>query len=176
MNEFEVLIVVMETGKTYLIYSTCHRILSEWTCHICLLTQAQNIKNFKSQRWQYLLNFNSQRRLLLTGTPLQNSLMELWSLMHFLMPHLFQSHKDFKEWFSNPLSGMIEGSREYNEGLIKRLHKVGFSLVQYYTLCFQVISPRNWQTSNPSGFWQPLVTLSRMQNHCVVMFMFMIQL
>lgn len=89
-----------------------------------ILDEAQNIKNFKSQRWQYLLNFNSHCRLLLTGTPLQNSLMELWSLMHFLMPHVFQSHKDFKEWFSNPLSGMIEGSREYNEGLIKRLHKV----------------------------------------------------
>ncbi|KFU97100.1 Helicase SRCAP, partial [Pterocles gutturalis] len=51
-----------------------------------ILDEAQNIKNFKSQRWQSLLNFNSQRRLLLTGTPLQNSLMELWSLMHFLMP------------------------------------------------------------------------------------------
>ena len=70
-----------------------------------------------------LLNFNSQRRLLLTGTPLQNSLMELWSLMHFLMPHVFQSHRDFKEWFANPLTGMIEGSHEYNENLIKRLHK-----------------------------------------------------
>ena len=67
----------------------------------------------------------SQRRLLLTGTPLQNSLMELWSLMHFLMPHVFQSHREFKEWFSNPLTGMIEGSQEYNEGLVKRLHKVG---------------------------------------------------
>jgi len=86
--------------------------------------QAQNIKNFKSQRWQTLLNFHSQRRLLLTGTPLQNSLMELWSLMHFLMPHVFQSHRDFKEWFANPLTGMIEGSREYNESLIRRLHKV----------------------------------------------------
>ena len=90
----------------------------------CFLKQAQNIKNFKSQRWQTLLNFQSQRRLLLTGTPLQNSLMELWSLMHFLMPHVFASHREFKEWFSNPLSGMIEGSREYNENLIKRLHKV----------------------------------------------------
>nr|XP_055032950.1 helicase SRCAP isoform X2 [Misgurnus anguillicaudatus] len=89
-----------------------------------ILDEAQNIKNFKSQRWQSLLNFNSQRRLLLTGTPLQNSLMELWSLMHFLMPHVFQSHREFKEWFSNPLTGMIEGSQEYNEGLIKRLHKV----------------------------------------------------
>nr|XP_006000939.1 PREDICTED: helicase SRCAP [Latimeria chalumnae] len=89
-----------------------------------ILDEAQNIKNFKSQRWQSLLNFNSQRRLLLTGTPLQNSLMELWSLMHFLMPHVFQSHREFKEWFSNPLTGMIEGSQEYNESLIKRLHKV----------------------------------------------------
>ena len=87
--------------------------------------QAQNIKNFKSQRWQTLLNFNSLRRLLLTGTPLQNSLMELWSLMHFLMPQVFQSHREFKEWFANPLTGMIEGSHEYNEKLIHRLHKVG---------------------------------------------------
>jgi len=89
-----------------------------------ILDEAQNIKNFKSQRWQTLLNFNSQRRLLLTGTPLQNNLMELWSLMHFLMPHLFTSHHDFKEWFSNPLTGMIEGSQEYNENIVKRLHKV----------------------------------------------------
>ena len=32
--------------------------------------------------------------------------MELWSLMHFLMPALFASHADFKDWFSNPLNGM----------------------------------------------------------------------
>ena len=76
-----------------------------------------------------LLNFHSQRRLLLTGTPLQNNLMELWSLMHFLMPNIFQSHQDFKEWFSNPLTGMIEGSREYNEGLVKRLHSVSDMMI-----------------------------------------------
>ena len=64
------------------------------------------------------------RRLLLTGTPLQNNLMELWSLMHFLMPHVFQSHNEFKEWFSNPMTGMIEGNSEYNDSIIKRLHKV----------------------------------------------------
>ena len=89
-----------------------------------LTLQAQNIKNFKSQRWQILLNFNSQRRLLLTGTPLQNNLMELWSLMHFLMPTVFSSHTDFKEWFSNPMTGMVEGSQEYNESIVTRLHQV----------------------------------------------------
>ncbi|MCL4126855.1 UNVERIFIED_CONTAM: hypothetical protein GTU68_001753 [Idotea baltica] len=85
-----------------------------------ILDEAQNIKNFKSQRWQLLLNFQSLRRLLLTGTPLQNSLMELWSLMHFLMPSIFASHREFREWFSNPVTGMIEGNKEYNESIIKR--------------------------------------------------------
>jgi E1A-binding protein p400 len=90
-----------------------------------ILDEAQNIKNFKSQRWQILLNFHSQRRLLLTGTPLQNSLMELWSLMHFLMPNLFASHHEFREWFSNPLTERIEqGQMNSNDLLIKRLHKV----------------------------------------------------
>ncbi|RNA24823.1 PHOTOPERIOD-INDEPENDENT EARLY FLOWERING 1-like isoform X1, partial [Brachionus plicatilis] len=89
-----------------------------------ILDEAQNIKNFKSQRWQTLLNFQSQRRLLLTGTPLQNNLMELWSLMHFLMPHVFASHRQFNHWFNNPFKTMIEKSTEVNEQLIKRLHKV----------------------------------------------------
>uniref|UniRef100_A0A915PWC4 Uncharacterized protein n=1 Tax=Setaria digitata TaxID=48799 RepID=A0A915PWC4_9BILA len=89
-----------------------------------ILDEAQNIKNFKSQRWQTLLNIRARRRLLLTGTPLQNSLMELWSLMHFLMPAIFASHNDFKDWFSNPLNDMMEGNAEWNAPLIQRLHKV----------------------------------------------------
>lgn len=75
-----------------------------------ILDEAHLIKNWKSQRWQTLLNFNSKRRILLTGTPLQNDLMELWSLMHFLMPHVFQSHQEFRDWFSNPITGMVEGA------------------------------------------------------------------
>jgi hypothetical protein len=61
-----------------------------------ILDEAHMIKNWRSQRWQTLLNSQAKRRLLLTGTPLQNDLMELWSLMHFLMPHVFQSHAEFK--------------------------------------------------------------------------------
>ena len=89
-----------------------------------VLDEAHHIKNFRSQRWQTLLNFNSKRRLLLTGTPLQNNLMELWSLLHFLMPHIFESHKEFKDWFSNPVTGMIEGTETVNQDVIERLHKI----------------------------------------------------
>ncbi|CAM8976130.1 unnamed protein product [Rhodiola kirilowii] len=89
-----------------------------------ILDEAHLIKNWKSQRWQTLLNFNSKRRILLTGTPLQNDLMELWSLMHFLMPHVFQSHQEFKDWFSNPISSMVDGQDKVNREVIDRLHNV----------------------------------------------------
>ena len=89
-----------------------------------ILDEAQNIKNFQSQRWQTLINFNTQRRLLLTGTPLQNSLMELWSLLHFLMPFIFKSRKEFSYWFSNPMNNIIEGTANRNDDVIKRLHGI----------------------------------------------------
>ena len=89
-----------------------------------ILDEAHHIKNFQSQRWQTMLNFNTKRRLLLTGTPLQNDLMELWSLMHFLMPHIFASHKEFKDWFSNPLTGMSGDKDQMNQKLVSRLHGV----------------------------------------------------
>ena len=77
-----------------------------------ILDEAHLIKNFESKRWQTLLGFSSKRRLLLTGTPLQNNLMELWSLMHFLMPHIFQSHAQFKEWFGNPANDLVDSAKE----------------------------------------------------------------
>eukprot|EP00958_Prasinococcus_capsulatus_P028547 scaffold6922_cov363-Prasinococcus_capsulatus_cf.AAC.5 len=89
-----------------------------------ILDEAHMIKNWRSQRWQTLLNFNSKRRILLTGTPLQNDVMELWSLMHFLMPHIFQSHDQFRNWFSQPLTGMVEGQEAVNRGLVERLHGI----------------------------------------------------
>ncbi|PWY99289.1 hypothetical protein BCV70DRAFT_162873 [Testicularia cyperi] len=101
-----------------------------------VLDEAHHIKNFRSQRWQTLLGFNSQRRLLLTGTPLQNNLMDLWSLMYFLMPHgatelpgggAFANMKDFQEWFSNPLNKAIEGGTSMDEetrAMVSKLHTV----------------------------------------------------
>lgn len=89
-----------------------------------VLDEAQSIKNFRSQRWQTLLRFNTKRRLLLTGTPLQNDVMELWSLMHFLMPHIFTSMQDFKEWFSNPFNQSMNQSQALNMIVVQRLQSI----------------------------------------------------
>jgi len=90
-----------------------------------ILDEAHQIKNFESKRWQTLLNFNTQDRLLLTGTPLQNKLQELWSLLHFLMPNVFESQSEFTEWFENPVNGMISRNQDLaNSQIINRLHSV----------------------------------------------------
>jgi SWI/SNF-related matrix-associated actin-dependent regulator 1 of chromatin subfamily A len=54
-----------------------------------ILDEAHSIKNKGSQRYQSLYKLRSDRRVLLTGTPLQNNLEELWTLLEFLMPKLF---------------------------------------------------------------------------------------
>lgn len=99
-----------------------------------ILDEAHNIKNFKSQRWQTLLNFNTQHRLLLTGTPLQNNLNELWSLLYFLMPQglsenaSFANLTDFQDWFGRPVDKLIEeGASVMNEearNTVAKLHRI----------------------------------------------------
>ncbi|KAH9385860.1 chromatin-remodeling ATPase INO80 [Nematocida major] len=64
-----------------------------------ILDEAQAIKSSSSTRWKTLLSFKARSRLLLTGTPIQNTLQELWALLHFIMPTLFDSHGEFSEWF-----------------------------------------------------------------------------
>lgn len=101
--------------------------------HYMILDEAHNIKNFKSQRWQTLLGFNTRARLLLTGTPLQNNLTELWSLLFFLMPAEngvggFADLQEFHDWFHKPESQILESGREQMDdeakAIISKLHKV----------------------------------------------------
>ncbi|KAF2100571.1 hypothetical protein NA57DRAFT_36379 [Rhizodiscina lignyota] len=54
--------------------------------HYLVLDEAHQIKNYQTQKWQKMLNMRTEARLLLTGTPLQNNLSELWSLLFFIMP------------------------------------------------------------------------------------------
>ncbi|RSL93601.1 Helicase SWR1 [Fusarium oligoseptatum] len=101
--------------------------------HYMILDEAHNIKNFKSQRWQTLLGFNTHSRLLLTGTPLQNNLTELWSLLFFLMPAEngvggFADLQEFHDWFHKPETQILESGREQMDdearAIISKLHKV----------------------------------------------------
>lgn len=102
--------------------------------HYMVLDEAHNIKNFRSQRWQTLLNFKTRARLLLTGTPLQNNLTELWSLLFFLMPTDgsesgiggFADLQQFSEWFRKPVEQILEHGKgtmdEEGRAIVKQLH------------------------------------------------------
>jgi len=88
-------------------------------CYI-VLDEAHNIKNVSSVRYQNLLKlaFRADFRLMLTGTPLQNNLNELWALLNFLMPNIFGCTKDFKD-----LLWPEEEENENNEE-VQRLKKI----------------------------------------------------
>ncbi|KAI0961394.1 hypothetical protein AcV7_000503 [Taiwanofungus camphoratus] len=90
-----------------------------------ILDEAQNIKNSSSARWKTLLGFHCRNRLLLTGTPIQNSMQELWALLHFIMPSLFDSHDEFNEWFSKDIENAAENKgSKLNEHQLRRLHMI----------------------------------------------------
>ncbi|BGP61681.1 hypothetical protein NBRC10512_000688 [Rhodotorula toruloides] len=89
-----------------------------------VLDEAQAIKSASSARWKTLLGFRCRNRLLLTGTPIQNSMHELWALLHFIMPSLFDSHDEFSEWFSKDIEGSAENKGAMNEHQLRRLHMI----------------------------------------------------
>ena len=88
------------------------------------------MKNTQSKLSQTLTQFyHTRHRLILTGTPLQNNLPELWALLNFALPKIFNSVKSFEEWFNTPFANSGTGDKmELNEEeallIIRRLHKV----------------------------------------------------
>lgn len=89
-----------------------------------ILDEAQAIKSSSSSRWKSLLSFSCRNRLLLTGTPIQNSMQELWALLHFIMPSLFDSHDEFSDWFSKDIESHAQSNTQLNEQQLKRLHVI----------------------------------------------------
>ncbi|XP_053086546.1 probable global transcription activator SNF2L1 isoform X2 [Pangasianodon hypophthalmus] len=82
-----------------------------------VIDEAHRIKNEKSKLSEIVREFKTTNRLLLTGTPLQNNLHELWSLLNFLLPDVFNSASDFDSWFdTNNCLG--------DQKLVERLHAV----------------------------------------------------
>jgi SWI/SNF-related matrix-associated actin-dependent regulator of chromatin subfamily A member 5 len=82
-----------------------------------VIDEAHRIKNEKSSLSVAVRTIKTQFRLLITGTPLQNNLRELWALLNFLMPEIFGDAEQFDEWFSlSDESG--------KENVIKKLHTI----------------------------------------------------
>ncbi len=84
-----------------------------------VLDEAQHIKNPDSQNAQSAFSLKAKRRLALTGTPVENSLADIWSLMNFLMPGYLGSRQDFRERFQQPIES--DPSGPIHQRLIKRL-------------------------------------------------------
>ncbi|XP_072747116.1 lymphoid-specific helicase [Anoplolepis gracilipes] len=65
-----------------------------------IIDEGQRIKNYNCMLVKALKRMNSMNRLILTGTPLQNNLAELWSLLNFLLPEIFDDLAVFESWFN----------------------------------------------------------------------------
>ncbi|KAH8921910.1 hypothetical protein BT69DRAFT_1335145, partial [Atractiella rhizophila] len=73
--------------------------LKRLTWEYIVIDEAHRIKNVDSMLSQIVRLFWSRNRLLVTGTPLQNNMKELWALLNFLLPDVFSSVEDFDSWF-----------------------------------------------------------------------------
>ncbi|MEO0448355.1 MAG: DEAD/DEAH box helicase, partial [Verrucomicrobiota bacterium] len=94
-------------------------VYQEQEFHYVILDEAQSIKNPNSKLAQIVCGLHARHRLCLTGTPLENHLGELWSLMHFLMPGFLGDAKAFQKHWRKP----IEKERDVvrRRVLVKRL-------------------------------------------------------
>ncbi|GAX85223.1 hypothetical protein CEUSTIGMA_g12643.t1 [Chlamydomonas eustigma] len=93
-HRFEVIITTYE-----LILKDAH-ILGKIDWSYLVVDEAHRLKNAESALYQELLGFSFRNKLLVTGTPLQNSLKELWALLHFLEPDKFPDSEAFEEEYS----------------------------------------------------------------------------
>lgn len=90
--------------------------LKQFAWEYIIIDEAHRIKNEESSLAQVIRLFNSRNRLLITGTPLQNNLHELWALLNFLLPDVFGDSEAFDQWFS--------GQDKDQDTVVQQLHRV----------------------------------------------------
>lgn len=115
--QFTKLFIMFQVKWKYMIIDEGHRMKN----HHCKLTQVLNT------------HYIAPYRLLLTGTPLQNKLPELWALLNFLLPKIFDSCNTFEQWFNAPFAATGE---KVGGGL---LILVVFIFIYYFRIITEII-------------------------------------
>ncbi|KAI9386404.1 hypothetical protein POPTR_010G019150v4 [Populus trichocarpa] len=122
---------VLLTTYEYLMNKHDRPKLSKIHWRYIIIDEGHRIKNASCKLNADLRHYQSSHRLLLTGTPLQNNLEELWALLNFLLPNIFNSAEDFSQWFNKPFESNGDNSadeallsEEENLLIINRLHQV----------------------------------------------------
>ena len=129
-RKFEVVITSYEG------VNICINKLKKIKWELLIIDEAHRIKNENALLSKNVRLLQSKFRLLVTGTPLQNNLHELWALLNFLMPDIFSSSSDFDDWFgmgSNKEGDeegeenkekMEEEAEERNAEIVQQLHRI----------------------------------------------------
>jgi SWI/SNF-related matrix-associated actin-dependent regulator of chromatin subfamily A member 5 len=104
---------------TYEIANMERKTLQKFTWQYLVIDEAHRLKNDASMFSKTVRSFRTSNRLLLTGTPLQNNLHELWALLNFLLPDIFSSAEQFDEWFDLEIE-----DEEAKKQIISQLHKI----------------------------------------------------
>ncbi|CAG8510005.1 4171_t:CDS:10 [Funneliformis caledonium] len=114
---------------SYEIVMNDRKYLQKFSWKYIVVDEGHRIKNLNCKLIRELKSYHSANRLLLTGTPLQNNLAELWSLLNFLLPDIFDDLDSFQDWFDFSALHEQDGesrilAREQSNEVITNLHKI----------------------------------------------------
>ncbi|KAK9136358.1 hypothetical protein Syun_015688 [Stephania yunnanensis] len=112
--------VAMNDAKKY---------LRHYNWKYVVVDEGHRLKNSNCKLLRELRHLPMENKLLLTGTPLQNNLAELWSLLNFLLPDIFSSHEEFESWFDLSVKCRSEAEQEELEEkrrvqVVAKLHAI----------------------------------------------------
>ncbi|RVX75954.1 hypothetical protein B0A52_00311 [Exophiala mesophila] len=113
-SKFEFPVVV----TSYEICMNDKKFLGNYQWRYIIVDEGHRLKNMNCKLIKELMSYNSANRLLITGTPLQNNIAELWSLLHFLLPEVFNDLDSFEKWFD--FSSVIQDKANADGQSVKR--------------------------------------------------------
>ncbi|KAF9585858.1 hypothetical protein BGW38_000414 [Lunasporangiospora selenospora] len=114
---------------SYEIVMNDRKYLQKYPWKYIVVDEGHRLKNMNCKLIRELKTYHSANRLLLSGTPLQNNLSELWSLLNFLLPDIFDDLESFQEWFDFSDINAKEGQdrilgEESQSGIVSSLHHI----------------------------------------------------